>query len=99
MPQPGYMTQRFRQILGKHQLRKTRFRGLRHGCATTGLYFGCSLKDIPTWLGYSNDHVTAGTCIHSGSGGHGQMAARPLEVKWGLSQPPAPDSTENPGKC
>ena len=51
--QPDYITETFAKLLKKHKLKKIRFHGLRHSCATLLLNLGFSMKEIQVWLGHS----------------------------------------------
>lgn len=61
---PGYVTQHFKQILVKNNLRKIRYHDLRHSCATLLYENGVDLKAIQEWLGHSTISTTANTYTH-----------------------------------
>ncbi|MDD3303998.1 MAG: tyrosine-type recombinase/integrase [Clostridia bacterium] len=55
---PGYITQKFAEILQKNNLRHIRFHDLRHSCATLLKRNGVKLEDIQQWLGHSSYQTT-----------------------------------------
>ncbi len=55
---PGYITQKFSEILSKNNLRHIRFHDLRHSCATLLRRNGVRLEDIQLWLGHSSYQTT-----------------------------------------
>ena len=57
--QPNFVSQHFRALLEKNQLRVIRFHNLRHTCASLLLKNGVSMKEIQEWLGHSNFSTTA----------------------------------------
>ena len=61
---PGYVTQHFKLICVKNDLKKIRFHDLRHSCATLLYDNGVSLKEIQEWLGHSNIATTANIYTH-----------------------------------
>ncbi|MEW2300870.1 site-specific integrase [Streptomyces sp. NPDC006655] len=61
---PGGVTQRFRTLLGRAGLRRTRFHDLRHTCATLLLEQGVELVTIKELLGHAHIAVTAEVYAH-----------------------------------
>lgn len=61
---PGYITDHFRHIVEKNELRKLRFHDLRHSCASLLAANGVSMKEIQEWLGHSNFNITANLYSH-----------------------------------
>ena len=61
---PGYVTQGFRHILRKHNLRHIRFHDLRHTCASLLIAEGVPIKEIQEWLGHSTYATTADIYAH-----------------------------------
>lgn len=61
---PNYVTQHFKLILRKNNLREITFHELRHTCASLLLKSGVSMKDIQAWLGHSNYNTTANIYAH-----------------------------------
>ena len=55
---PDFITEHFRQLLKKHNLKKIRFRDLRHSCASVLLAQGVPMKQIQEWLGHSDMSTT-----------------------------------------
>lgn len=55
---PGYVTQKFSEILKSNNLRHIRFHDLRHSCATLLKKNGVKLEDIQAWLGHSSYQTT-----------------------------------------
>ena len=55
---PGYITQKFSEILSKNNLRHIRLHDLRHSCATLLRRNGVRLEDIQLWLGHSSYQTT-----------------------------------------
>lgn len=55
---PDYVTSHFEVLLRKSNMRKIRFRDLRHICATLLVMNGISLLHVSRWLGHSNMAVT-----------------------------------------
>lgn len=62
--QPNFVSQHFRALLEKNQLRIIRFHDLRHTCASLLLKNGVSMKEIQEWLGHSNFSTTANIYAH-----------------------------------
>lgn len=56
--QPGYLSQRFSEILDNNNLRHIRLHDLRHSCSTLLVHNGVPIKDIQIWLGHSNFQTT-----------------------------------------
>ena len=56
---PTTVTNTFRKILGKNNLKKIRFHDLRHSCASLLLANGIPMKQIQEWLGHSDISTTA----------------------------------------
>ena len=61
---PNYVTQHFKLVLQKHNLREIRFHDLRHTCASLLLKNGVPMKDIQEWLGHSDYNTTANIYAH-----------------------------------
>ena len=61
---PNYVTQAFRRLLEKNDLRVIRFHDLRHSCASLLLSNGVSMKEIQEWLGHSDFSTTANIYAH-----------------------------------
>lgn len=61
---PGQVSDHFRNIIKKHDLKKLRFHDLRHSCASLLLANGIPMKEIQEWLGHSNYNVTANLYSH-----------------------------------
>lgn len=61
---PNYVTQHFKLVLRKNNLREITFHELRHTCASLLLKSGISMKDIQAWLGHSNYNTTANIYAH-----------------------------------
>lgn len=61
---PTYVSDHFRMMIKKHNLKKLRFHDLRHSCASLLLANGIPLKAIQEWLGHSNFNVTANYYSH-----------------------------------
>lgn len=55
---PGFLSQKFSEILDKNNLRHIRLHDLRHSCGTLLVRNGVPLKDIQIWLGHSNFQTT-----------------------------------------
>ena len=61
---PDYVTEHFKILLNKLQLRHIRFHDLRHSCASLLLAKGIPMKAIQEWLGHSNFSTTANIYAH-----------------------------------
>lgn len=61
---PNFVSQHFKLLLRKNQLREIRFHDLRHTCASLLLKNGVSMKEIQEWLGHSDFSTTANTYAH-----------------------------------
>ena len=61
---PNYVTQHFKLVLRKNNLREITFHELRHTCASLLLKSGISMKDIQAWLGHSNYNTPANIYAH-----------------------------------
>lgn len=61
---PGYVTQHFRLICDKNELKHIRFHDLRHSCATLLYENGVDMKAIQEWLGHSNISTTLNIYTH-----------------------------------
>lgn len=55
---PNFVTDHFRFMVKKHNLKKLRFHDLKHSCASLLLANGISMKQIQEWLGHSTYNVT-----------------------------------------
>lgn len=55
---PGFLSQKFSEILDSYNLRHIRLHDLRHSCGTLLVRSGVPLKDIQIWLGHSNFQTT-----------------------------------------
>ena len=61
---PSFVSQHFKVLLKKNQLREIRFHDLRHTCASLLLKNGVPMKDIQEWLGHSDFSTTANIYAH-----------------------------------
>lgn len=61
---PDYITNHFALTLEKAGLKKVRYHGLRHSCATLLYTNGVNLKEIQEWLGHSTIGTTANIYTH-----------------------------------
>jgi len=61
---PNFITDNFRNILEKNNLRRIRFHDLRHTAASLLLNAGVSMKEIQEWLGHSDFGTTANIYGH-----------------------------------
>jgi len=61
---PNFVTDHFRHIVKKHNLRRLRFHDLRHSCASLLLANDIPMKAIQEWLGHSTFTVTANFYSH-----------------------------------
>lgn len=61
---PEYVTNHFKLLLRKNDMRVIRFHDLRHSCASLLLANNVSLKEIQVWLGHSDFSTTANTYSH-----------------------------------
>ena len=61
---PDYITERFSNLLKKHNLPHIRFHELRHSCASLLLSEGFNLKDVQEWLGHADIKMTANIYGH-----------------------------------
>lgn len=61
---PGFVTQHFRLICDKNELKHIRFHDLRHSCATLLYENGVDMKAIQEWLGHSNISTTLNIYTH-----------------------------------
>jgi len=61
---PNYVTDHFKLLLQKHDLRSIRFHDLRHSCASLLLSQGIPMKQIQDWLGHSTFATTADIYSH-----------------------------------
>lgn len=55
---PGFLSQKFSEILDQNNLRHIRLHDLRHSCGTLLVRNSVPLKDIQIWLGHSNFQTT-----------------------------------------
>lgn len=74
--QPNFVSQHFRALLEKNQLRVIRFHDLRHTCASLLLKNGVSMKEIQEWLGHSNFSTTANIYAHLDTAAKNTSAAK-----------------------
>lgn len=74
--QPNFVSQHFRTLLEKNQLRVIRFHDLRHTCASLLLKNGVSMKEIQEWLGHSNFSTTANIYAHLDTAAKNTSAAK-----------------------
>lgn len=61
---PDYLTQHFKIIQDKNNLKHIRFHDLRHSCASLMLANGTPMKQIQEWLGHSTFQTTADIYAH-----------------------------------
>lgn len=61
---PGFVSQHFKLVLKKNDLKDIRFHDLRHSCATLLYANGVDLKSIQEWLGHSTIATTANIYTH-----------------------------------
>lgn len=61
---PNLVTNRFRKILQKNNLKHIRFHDLRHSCASLLVASKIPMKNIQKWLGHSNFNTTADVYSH-----------------------------------
>ncbi|MDE6596087.1 MAG: tyrosine-type recombinase/integrase [Oscillospiraceae bacterium] len=61
---PNFVTDHFRFMVKKHNLKKLRFHDLRHSCASLLLANGISMKQIQECLGHLTYNVTANFYSH-----------------------------------
>lgn len=61
---PNFVTQHFRLICDKNELKHIRFHDLRHSCATLLYDSGIDMKAIQEWLGHSNISTTMNIYAH-----------------------------------
>ena len=61
---PDYVSDTFRKIVRKNNLKRIRFHDLRHSCASLLLALGHSMKEIQEWLGHSDYQTTANLYSH-----------------------------------
>lgn len=65
---PQFISKGFSAMLKEHGLehglKKIRFHGLRHSCATLLLALGYSMKEVQEWLGHADYDTTANTYAH-----------------------------------
>ena len=74
--QPNFVSQHFRALREKNQLRVIRFHDLRHTCASLLLKNGVSMKEIQEWLGHSNFSTTANIYAHLDTAAKNTSAAK-----------------------
>lgn len=55
---PGFLSQKFSEVLKENNLRHIRLHDLRHSCGTLLIQNGVPVKDIQLWLGHSNYQTT-----------------------------------------
>ena len=61
---PDFVSNKFRTILSKNNLKHIRFHDLRHSCASLLVASGVQMKNIQEWLGHSNFSTTADIYSH-----------------------------------
>lgn len=61
---PGFLTQHFRLLCDKNNMKYIRFHDLRHSCATLLYNSGVSMKAIQEWLGHSSIATTFNIYTH-----------------------------------
>lgn len=61
---PDQISDRFRNLLRKHNLKHIRFHDLRHSCASLLVASKVPMKNIQEWLGHSNFNTTADVYSH-----------------------------------
>jgi len=61
---PNFLSQHFKIIQNKHNLKHIRFHDLRHSCASLMLANGVPMKQIQEWLGHSTFQTTADIYAH-----------------------------------
>lgn len=61
---PRYLSDGFKRILEQNGLRRIRFHGLRHTCASLLLANNVPMKKIQEWLGHSDFNTTANIYAH-----------------------------------
>lgn len=61
---PNFVTQHFRLVCDKNELKHIRFHDLRHSCATLLYDSGIDMKAIQEWLGHSNISTTMNIYAH-----------------------------------
>lgn len=71
---PDYITQRFSDLLKKHDLSHIRFHELWHSCASLLLNAGFALKDVQEWMGHADIKMTANIYGHLDIAGKQTMA-------------------------
>ena len=74
---PDYISQHFKILLEKNNLKHIRFHDLRHSCASLLLAKGIPMKSIQEWLGHSNFLTTANIYAHLDSNSK-QLSAQTL---------------------
>lgn len=74
--QPNFVSQHFKTLLKKNDLRPIRFHDLRHTCASLLLKNGVSMKEIQEWLGHSDFSTTANTYAHLDTAAKSTSASR-----------------------
>ena len=61
---PDYLSEHFKTILAKNNLRKIRFHDLRHSCANLLISARVPLIEVQQWLGHSTLETTADLYAH-----------------------------------
>ena len=80
LTKPNFLSDNLNTILNNNNLRKIRFHGLRHSCASVLLANGVSLKEIQEWLGHSNFSTTANIYAHLDKSTKDRSAAAMLKT-------------------
>lgn len=82
---PDYVSEHFKNLLKKLELRHIRFHDLRHSCASLLLAKGVSMKAIQEWLGHSNFSTTANIYAHLDSNSK-QLSAQAITSAFGTKK-------------
>lgn len=61
---PDYLSEHFKTILAKNNLRRIRFHDLRHSCANLLISARVPLIEVQQWLGHSSLSTTADLYVH-----------------------------------
>lgn len=77
---PNFVSQHFKTLLKKNDLRPIRFHDLRHTCASLLLKNEVSMKEIQEWLGHSDFSTTANTYAHLDTAAKSTSASKMSKV-------------------